>query len=65
MTGQELVNILKKRGWQHKNTRGSHYQMVNPETGQKVPIPVHGNRDIPTKTLHAILRQIGLKRGDI
>ena len=65
MTGQDLVNILKKKGWVHKDTRGSHYQMTNPETGQKVPIPVHGNKDMPTGTLYAILKQLGLKKGDI
>jgi len=65
MTGLELINALKKKGWVHKDTRGSHYQMINPETGQKVPIPVHGNRDVPTGTLHAILKQVGLKKGDI
>ena len=65
MTGQELVSLLKKKGWLHKDTRGSHYQMINPKTGQKAPIPVHGNRDIPIGTLHAISKQLGLSRGDL
>jgi len=37
--------------------------MRHPQTKIKIPIPVHGNRDIPVGTLRAIIRQVGLNVG--
>jgi mRNA interferase HicA len=61
MKGSEIVKLLLKRGWNNKGIKGSHYQMENPLTGQKVPIPCH-NKDLPAGTLHDILKQVGVKK---
>jgi len=31
--------------------------MRHPDNGKKIPIPIHGGRDIPVGTLRAILRE--------
>jgi mRNA interferase HicA len=61
MKGKDIVKSLLKQGWMNKGVKGSHYQMENQDTGQKIPIPCH-NKDLPTGTLHDILKQTGLKK---
>ncbi|HDN80312.1 MAG TPA: type II toxin-antitoxin system HicA family toxin [Chloroflexi bacterium] len=34
--------------------------MRHPLTGMKIPIPVHGGRDIPRGTLRKIIRLVGI-----
>ncbi|MBA2652308.1 MAG: type II toxin-antitoxin system HicA family toxin [Tatlockia sp.] len=60
MNGKEVIAILKKNGWQHKSTRGSHYKMEK-EGFCSVPVPVHGTRDLGIGLLKAIEKQTGVK----
>ena len=59
MTGRELVKRLKDAGWKETSIRGSQHKFE--KDGRTVIVPVHGNRDVPTGTLHAILKQAGLE----
>ena len=58
MTGREIIRRLEAEGWTLKAIKGSHHQMI--KDGRKVPVPVHGNRDIPTGTIAAIEKQTGV-----
>ena len=60
ITGKDLVKLLQREGWELNRIRGSHHVMVK-EGFRSVPIPVHGNRDIPKSLAEAILKQAGLK----
>lgn len=59
MKPKELLKILKKDGWQVKNQRGSHIQLVHPIKKGKVTVPNH-NTDIPQGTVKSIFKQAGL-----
>jgi len=61
VSGKELVKILQKNGWIVDRISGSHHIMIR-EGKRAVPIPVHGNRDLPKGLLSAILRQTELKK---
>ena len=60
MTGKELVKILKKKEWVLDRIAGSHHIMIK-EGKRAVPVPVHGNKDLPKGLLNAILKQTGIK----
>jgi len=60
MTVRQLLKILRQDGWIKKEQKGSHLQLEHPTKKGKVTVPVHGG-DIPKGTLHAILKQAGLK----
>ena len=64
ISGKQFVSLLQSRGWVVVRIRGSHYIMRSPE-GKKVTVPVHGNRDLPPGTLAALLRETGLRRGEL
>lgn len=66
VNGKEVISILKKEGWEHTSTRGSHYKMEK-EGLRSVPVPVHGSKDLGVGLLKAIEKQTGVKlisRGD-
>lgn len=60
MNGKEVIAILKKNGWEHTSTRGSHYKME--KAGYRsVPVPVHGTRDLGIGLLKTIEKQTNVK----
>ncbi len=64
MDYKEILKILKMEGWEIQ-TGGRH---VKARKGQlRVPIPVHGNKDIKLGTLKSIEKLTGvnlIKRGE-
>jgi len=60
MNFYELHKILKNAGWQFKNQKGSHVQMIHPDLPGKITIPKHGKKEIRPGTLKAILKHAGL-----
>jgi predicted RNA binding protein YcfA (HicA-like mRNA interferase family) len=60
MKVKELLQLRKQDGWQEKDQKGSHLQLIHPNKSGKVTVPIHSG-DIPKGTLHAILKQAGLK----
>ena len=59
MTGRDLLKLLKANGWELDRVRGSHHILV--KGGATVSVPVHGSRDVPKGTLHAILKEAGIR----
>jgi len=57
---REAIRKLRQAGFEGPFGGGKHVIMRHPETGRKIPIPVHGSRDIPVGTLRAILREAGI-----
>lgn len=55
-----MVKALRHAGFEQTHVRGSHHYLRRPDEGGLVVVPVHGNRDLPTGTLRAILRQADL-----
>lgn len=58
MKDKDLLNLLKKNGWEVKRIHGSHHIMQKGD--QTEIIPIHG-RDVPAGLLNAILKRTGLK----
>jgi len=53
----EVIRKLRRLGFEGPFGGGKHVFMRHPETGVKIPVPVHGGRDIPIGTLKAIMKQ--------
>ena len=62
---QYLIKLLLQRGYLFKRDKGSHHVYFHPELRKTIIVPVHGNRDIPTGTFRAILRQAGISKDEI
>jgi predicted RNA binding protein YcfA (HicA-like mRNA interferase family) len=61
MTGKQLIKHFETHGWKLDRVRGSHHIMVKPGI-RAIPIPVHGNRELPVGILSVILKQADLKK---
>jgi predicted RNA binding protein YcfA (HicA-like mRNA interferase family) len=58
MTGKQVVKILQNHGWViDRKTR----HIILKKDAKTVPIPMHGNKDLPIGTLRSIERITGVK----
>ncbi|MCC7352581.1 MAG: type II toxin-antitoxin system HicA family toxin [Anaerolineae bacterium] len=53
---QELIQALKRAGFEEQRQRGSHLHLRRRSDNKRVTVPVHKGRPIPIGTLRAILR---------
>lgn len=58
MNGRDVLEKLKAAGWVLRRISGSHHIME--KDGRKVPVPVHGPKDLAPGLLSAIRRQTGV-----
>lgn len=60
MTPSKLIKLLRQHGFVFIRQSGSHAIFKNDQQGTKVVVPIH-SKDIPKGTLHAILKDAGIK----
>ena len=65
VSGKKLCKILEKRGWVLQRICGSHHIYAHPYDPAIVSVPVHGNKDLRTGTLHRLLQEAGLTEDDL
>jgi len=58
--GRQIIDLLKKNGWALDRVAGSHHIMVK-DGFPSMSVPVHGSKGLKPGTLHAILRDAGIK----
>ena len=59
MNGNEGIAKLKAAGWTLDRITGTHHLMM--KGGKRVPVPVHGHRDLGPGLIASIARQTGVK----
>ncbi len=60
MTPKEMIQLLKKNGFEEVSQNGSHIKLKNPETERTVIVPYH-SKDLKKGLEQAILKQAGIK----
>ena len=60
MRSRDIISKLKKDGWQHVGTTGSHHQFKHPTKPGRVTVP-HPVKDVKIGTRMSIERQSGVK----
>ena len=60
ITGKKLCKILEENGWELVRISGSHHVFAKDGEEAKIVVPVHGNREIKTGLLKAIIKTAGL-----
>jgi predicted RNA binding protein YcfA (HicA-like mRNA interferase family) len=61
MNGKELVKLMKNEGWILDRISGSHYIMIK-EGMRSIPVPVHGNKDLPMWLVNKIIKESNIKK---
>jgi len=62
MDGKEVIRRLKAAGYEVVGVNGSHHMLRKPGK-PKIPVPVHGAKDLKIGTLKNIERLSGVKLG--
>ncbi len=60
ITGRKLCKILEENGWKLARINGSHHIYTKEKEEARIVVPVHGNKEIKTGLLKAILKTAGL-----
>lgn len=60
MSSDELIKLLKKKGWTNVRSNGSHWVFAKDDEVFPIVVP-HPRKDLATGTLNKILKQIGEK----
>lgn len=60
ITGKKLCKILEDNGWALIRIKGSHHVYTKNGEEARIVVPVHGNKEIKTGLLKAILKTAGL-----
>ncbi len=64
MTSKDVVRILQEKGFLLDRSRGSHQVWLHPVSNKRAVVPMH-NKDLPTGTLYAILKQAGIEKNEL
>ena len=60
ISGKKLCKLLEENGWQLVRISGSHHVYTKDGEDAKIVVPIHGNKEIKTGLLRAILKTAGL-----
>lgn len=60
VSGKRFAKVLEEHGWQLDRVNGSHHVYKALGGFATVTVPIHGNKDLKTGTLRALLRQTGM-----
>ena len=64
LTPQEIIKILKKRGFLLDRVKGSHHIYYHDELKRRVVVPLH-KRDLPKGTFYQILKEAGIDKEEL
>lgn len=60
LTADQIIGVLRRRGFLLVAASGSHQKWRNPATGKQVIVPYHRGRVLPLGTVRAIIEGSGL-----
>jgi len=60
ISGKNLCKLLEKKGWRCVKVTGSHHIYIKEGIKVRLSVPVHGNKDLKTGLLRALLKMAGI-----
>jgi mRNA interferase HicA len=58
MKSSELVRKFKQAGWIEIRQSGSHKIFKNPNSGETVPVPYHGSKEVPSGLAKKLMKML-------
>jgi predicted RNA binding protein YcfA (HicA-like mRNA interferase family) len=65
VSGLELAQLVKRRGWTLARVHGSHHIFTMPGRRERIVIPIHGNRPLKVGLLRSLMKIANLKESDL
>jgi len=60
LNGKQMIDLLKKHGWEIDRIQGSHYILMKEGSDAAISVPVHGKRELKPGVQYGILKDAGL-----
>lgn len=65
ISGKKFCKILEKKGWQCARITGSHHIYIKQGSTIRLSVPVHGNNDIKTGLLRALMKMAAIEESEL
>ena len=62
LTAAQVEELLRRAGFLHVRTRGSHHIWTHPADGRTTTVPHHGNRTLPQGLLNGIFTDANIPK---
>jgi len=56
ISGKEFAQLLERKGWVLRRTKGSHHIYVKEGTPFRISLPIHGNKPLKTGLLKHFMK---------
>jgi len=63
--GKKFCKLLEKKGWQCARITGSHHIYSKQDCTVRLSVPVHGNKDIKTGLLRALMKMADIEENEM
>lgn len=63
LTGQEIIRVLKRQGFNVARIKGSHHILIHPD-GRRTVVPVHAGETIGSGLVLQILRDCQITKSE-
>ncbi len=60
LSARKLIKVLKKKGYIHLRTTGSHQTFIRKEDQSRITVPMHKGRDLGRGLTRSILDNAGI-----
>jgi predicted RNA binding protein YcfA (HicA-like mRNA interferase family) len=61
---KDVIRVAEKLGFKLDRQSGSHAVLYRESDKRRVVVPVHKGKDIKPKTLHGIIKDMGIEPGE-
>jgi predicted RNA binding protein YcfA (HicA-like mRNA interferase family) len=65
ISGKKFCKLLVKKGWHCVRVTGSHHIYITKGSNIRLSVPVHGNKDIKTGLLRALMRMAKIEENEL
>jgi predicted RNA binding protein YcfA (HicA-like mRNA interferase family) len=65
ISGRELAQIIRRRGWTLARVHGSHHVFTMTGRRERIVIPIHGNQPLKKGLLRSLMKIAGLQEDDL
>jgi predicted RNA binding protein YcfA (HicA-like mRNA interferase family) len=62
---KKFCKLLEKKGWQCARVTGSHHIFIKQGRTVRLSVPVHGNKDIKTGLLRALMKMAEIEENEL
>ena len=65
IAGKDFANLLEKKGWELRKTKGSHYIYAKVGNPARISVPIHRNSPLKIGLLRHLMKVAGIDESEL